>query len=154
MVVVSDSWICWNQVSECDACPLPQVDDLLKHLGKAWFPLKWINKYWWVALTPEAEEKKQHLVLRGDNDNTWYFHWAYTALLRSFNSFQTLSYDVITCMALPPSMMATSMTLSSSSWKDHLHPFKKVLVKLRWDGLQWTCGTVPGVSDHPLWFNH
>ena len=65
---------CLNEVSEFDAYPMPQVDELLDHLGRAWFisTLDLIEGYWQVPLSEEAKPKTAFLTSSG--------HWQYRTL--------------------------------------------------------------------------
>ncbi|XP_061119601.1 uncharacterized protein LOC133142388 [Conger conger] len=122
-----------NDVSLCDAYPMPRVDELIERLGPARFisTLDLTRGYWQVPLTPRAREKTAFATPTG--------LYQYTVLPFGVHgapaTFQRLMDQVLRPHQKYAAAYLDDIVIHSTDWDSHVDKVEAVLMSLREAGL-------------------
>ncbi|KAL0200340.1 hypothetical protein M9458_003527, partial [Cirrhinus mrigala] len=129
-----------NEVSEFDGYPMPRVNELLEHLGRARFitTLDLTKGYWQVPLTTSAKEKTAFSTPSG--------HWQYRTLPFGLHGAPAKFQKMMDIILRPHQSYAATylddVVIHSETRQDHLERLRRVLLELRRAGLTanpWKC---------------
>ncbi|XP_061098630.1 uncharacterized protein LOC133128839 [Conger conger] len=122
-----------NDISLCDAYPMPRVDELIERLGPARFisTLDLTRGYWQVPLTPRAREKTAFATPTG--------LYQYTVLPFGVHgapaTFQRLMDQVLRPHQRYAAAYLDDIVIHSTDWDSHVDKVEAVLRSLREAGL-------------------
>ena len=121
-----------NQVSECDAYPMPRIDDLIDRVGKSAFisTLDLTRGYWQVPVEEGAQAKTAFTTPFG----LFQFRVMPFGLQGAPATFQRLMDRVIRGLDFAAAYL-DDLIVVSKTWEEHLEHLRAVLGRLRAAGL-------------------
>ena len=122
-----------NEISLCDAYPMPRIDELIERLGPARFisTLDLTRGYWQVPLTPQAKEKTAFAT----PDGLYQYKVLPFGVHGAPATFQRLMDRVLRPHQQYAAAYLDDIVIHSETWEDHGPRVEAVLQALREAGL-------------------
>lgn len=122
-----------NEVSLCDAYPMPRIDEMIERLGPARFisTLDLTRGYWQVPLTPQAKEKTAFAT----PDGLYQYRVLPFGVHGAPATFQRLMDRVLRPHRQYAAAYLDDIVVHSTTWEEHIPRLEAVLNALRQAGL-------------------
>ena len=122
-----------NEISLCEAYPMPRINELIERLGPTRFisTLDLTRGYWQVPLTPQAREKTAFAT----SDGLYQYRVLPFGVHGAPATFQRLMDRVLRPHQQYAAAYLDDIVVHSETWKDHVSQVEAVLQALREAGL-------------------